>query len=78
MLFPIDNLRLRKADSDYERYFDTWRRKEGNHPGKNSLISLKPCNYEERGETERIITAVIKDGGDLCVSGYDMGKDPLQ
>jgi hypothetical protein len=34
--------------------------------------------YEERGETDRIITAFIEDGGDLCVSGYDMGKDPLQ
>jgi hypothetical protein len=34
--------------------------------------------YEERGETTRFITAVIEDGGGLCVSGYDMGKDPLQ
>ncbi|MDD1712094.1 MAG: hypothetical protein LUQ69_02880 [Methanoregulaceae archaeon] len=34
--------------------------------------------FEERGETDRIIPAVIEYAGDLCVSGYDMGKDPLQ
>ncbi len=41
---------------------------------KGKRVSL----YEERGETSRFIDADIDDQGQLVLSGYDIGKAPLE